>query len=276
VARYGQGDGGSATGPLFAFVVYLLLGLCSVVVAGLVIAAKLGEHPLSSQSSPLPLPKRPPIDPRVISSLETYLKNSCDAQTGLCREAPNVAPRTRWVYSDGYLAGLNVSRWNAPKLRKWTPLVEGQAVSEEAFSCGTRTIELGGGARTEAEDPAVDLNDWQEYADRLLLAALSARHAGNQQRFDELLGKAHSMWDGKGLTDRVFTADARYETYKLALYYYLTGDPAVLEVLLGLQDRDPQSNRYGGVYTEYGADLKPFPHTDTNTETTAVTWRVLR
>ncbi len=55
----------------------------------------------------------------------------------------------------------------------------------------------------------------------------------------------------------------------------MTRDKKALDVLKSMQERNPKSDRYGGIYTEYGDDLKPLPWTDTNIETTAVVHRAL-
>lgn len=40
--------------------------------------------------------------------------------------------------------------------------------------------------------------------------------------------------------------------------------------LLSLQEKNPASNRYGGLYTEYDVEGKPLPYSDTNTKTTSL------
>lgn len=234
------------------------------------LAAAIGLLAGCTPSAPVP----PPAD--VVLAISVYMARSYNAEVMLYREAPNVAPDTYWVYSDGYLAGLDVSRWNVPALTKWTVLVERAIVAEEVFAYTHRYIDLGNGVRSEAHDPgAPRLADWQEYADRLLLAAINARNAGDKARERELVTLAKRMWNGKGLTDKVHQSHGYYETYKTALYYYVTGEPAAHRVLLSLQERGRNSNRYGGVYTEYGEDGKPLPHTDVNVETTSVALRAL-
>lgn len=207
-----------------------------------------------------------------------YLSVSFDSEVGLYREAPNVAPDTYWVYSDAYLGGLDVSRWEVPKLTKWAPLVEGAVVPEEVFACTHHDMDLGNGIRSEAPDcgPEHMTDWWMEYADRVLLAALNARNAGDMARHDELMSIAEGMWDGHGMADKFYLDEGAYQTYHVALYYLMTGDQEALEVLLKMQAWDPRSNRFGGIYTEYGANLRPLPHTDTNIETSSVVLRAMR
>jgi len=140
----------------------------------------------------------------------------------------------------------------------------------------SKVIDLGSGVFTEEPDSSIIFVDWLEYADRLLLAAINAQNVGDTTRADELLSIANSMWSSIGLRDKVYLVDGKYETYKLALYYYATGRKDVLNILKKLQERDPHSNRYGGMYTEYGDNLLPFEFTDVNTETGAITLLALR
>jgi hypothetical protein len=226
---------------------------------------------------------RPPPEVTVISfngrpsqsALESYLATVYNEQLGLYREAPTVAQDTHWLYSDAYLAGVDLSGWNVPPLRRWTVLL-GETVPEEVFAFGNTVLDLGNGVKTEVEDESVVLSDWMEYADRLLLAAINARNAKNAERERELMTMARQMWDGRGLRDKVFQVHGRYETYKTALYYYMTKSSGVEEVLAKMQEKDRSANRYGGMFTEYGPDGKRFEHTDTNTETSAITLIALK
>ena len=211
----------------------------------------------------------------MIQAILLFLLVQFNSSIGLHREAPNVAPNTYWVYSDGYLAGDDLTRFTGLPLTKWWVL-RGEVVPEAVFTYGSTVTELGGGVRTEEPDCTIIFADWQEYADRLLLATINAQNAGDIVRATEILAIADSMWSGIGLRDKVYIVDGKYETYKLALYYYATGRADVRRVLKKLQERDPSSNRYGGMYTEYGDNLLPFDFTDVNTETSAITLLALR
>ena len=211
----------------------------------------------------------------MIQALLIFLLTQFNSAIGLHREAPNVAPNTYWVYSDGYLAGDDLTQFSGTPLRKWHVL-RGEIIPEEEFTWGSQVIDLGSGVFTEEPDSSIIFVDWLEYADRLLLAAINAQNVGDTTRADELLSIANSMWSSIGLRDKVYLVDGKYETYKLALYYYATGRKDVLNILKKLQERDPHSNRYGGMYTEYGDNLLPFEFTDVNTETGAITLLALR
>ena len=137
----------------------------------------------------------------------------------------------------------------------WTPF----ATSRASTTIQTRTL----------------LDDWAEYADRLLLAALSARNAGNSVRFSELMASANAMWNGRGIADKYYLNEHCYQTYHVALYFLASGNPAALQALLAQQVHDPASVRCGGIYTEYGDDRRPLANTDVNVETTALTLRAL-
>lgn len=211
----------------------------------------------------------------MVQALLIFLLTQFNSTIGLHREAPNVAPNIYWVYSDGYLVGDDLSRFQGTPLTKWHVL-RGEVVAEEVFTWGSLATSLGEGVWTEEPNSSVIFSDWLEYADRLLLATINAQNAGNSSRATELLTIADSMWSGIGLRDKVYLVDGKYETYKLALYYYATGRKDVLRVLRKLQERDSSSNRYGGFYTEYGDNLLPFSYTDVNTETSAIALLAVR
>lgn len=203
---------------------------------------------------------------------QQYLANNFNHDLGLYREAPNVAPNTYWIYSDNHLAKADISGYTVPVLRKWLVL-DGCVVPDDVFTYGSQVRDLGNGIKTEVEDSSVVFADWQEYADRVLLAAINEKNAHNGARFRELMSLAHAMWDGSGMRDKAFVVDGKYETYKTALYYFITNDPKARNVLAQLQGRDPADNHYGGWYTHY---VSPdHPAGDTNTETTAIVLRAL-
>jgi hypothetical protein len=214
-----------------------------------------------------------------VSILEGYIAAQYNPAVGLYREAPNVRPNTYWVYSDGYLVGADISRWTVPPLRKWALIVEHGSVDETVLKYQSRELAIDAtyDLRTEVEDPDAPLMlDWAEYADRLLFAAISAQNAGNWARANELIARADSMWNGNGMDDKYHQVEKQYQSYHVALYYYATGRSEARDVLLSLQEMDPRSNRYGGIYTEYGEDGRPFDWTDTNIETSATTLRALK
>lgn len=210
-----------------------------------------------------------------------FLMRRYNPTLGLLEESPNVGKGKYYVHSDAYLARLDTlsydHRYGIRPNPHWTVL-RGEVVSEEVFSYGVEERELDPVNRVFSivDRPDVVWSDWQEYADRVLLAALNARQAKNQARDGELMAIAHTMWDGHCMRDKPYNVyletDGRVtcETYKTALYYHLTGDYAALDIVLGLQERNPASENFGGMYTHYGEDGKPFPWTDANSETTAV------
>jgi hypothetical protein len=124
-------------------------------------------------------------------------------------------------------------------------------------------------------DSVMPLDLW---ADRLLLAALSAKFSGDHAREEELLVQAREMWDGKCLRDEYYRWHQQEygypacETFKTALYYHLTGDQDALAILRKMQETDPASPNYGGIYNLYDQNGDRFPPgvIDANSETTAV------
>jgi hypothetical protein len=81
------------------------------------------------------------------------------------------------------------------------------------------------------------LQDWQDYADLLLLAALAEADAAK--------GRPHLkagllLWDGKGFNDRVAKKSSHYATYKLALALWSLEERVIFELrLVGQANRLP-------------------------------------
>jgi len=233
---------------------------------------------------------------RATRDMKDYLLAGYDPGLQLIRESPNANPGIYWLFSDNYLAFLalrdaeseTASRiWEALEgydydhSQRWKAL-EGKVVPVDLFATGVTAENITGEQpqqiRTEIPDPQIHMQDWQEYADRLLMAAINEANQGDGEEALGLFEKAQMMFDGSGLADRVFEVHGYYATYKLALYLLaadrldivLAERQKVEDLLLSLQEKDPDSNRFGGVYTEYDLEGNPYPHTDTNTETTSL------
>jgi hypothetical protein len=239
---------------------------------------------------------------RATQGMEDYLLASYDSALGLVRESPNANPNVYWLYSDNYLASLALKEAEPdiastivqaidgyqfrPSVR-WKAL-GGQSVPDDLFAMGTvpAVIMAQGGKEVRSEIPSalLHMEDWQEYADRLLLAAINASNRGDKKEARSLFEKAQGMFDGSGFADRAFRERSYYDTYKLALYLIAAKKAGVqiperqrvVGLLLFLQENGPVSNRYGGVYTGYDGDGRPPPHSDTNTETTSLALLALK
>jgi len=227
--------------------------------------------------------------------MESFLLTGYDPYIGLVRESPNANPNVYWLCSDNYLASLALEKAE-PKiaeaitqsiaiyqaigqigpLAKWKVL-SGEVVPEAVFAMDVKkptiiTIE-GNEVRSEVTDSARPML-WKEYADLLLLASINAFNRGDIVEARNLFGNV--TFDGTGLTDAA-NKQGNYSTYKLALYLIAAEKvgidiPAKKEIMnriLSLQENDPTSNRYGGVYTDYDSNGKPLT-SDTNTETTSL------
>lgn len=255
------------------------------------------SEPLSTTPISTPDGTPAPIAPsEPVRMMMKYLAKNHDPGLGLVREAPNVAPNLFWLYTDNYLAQQalrDLEPHTATAIRsamqkyKFEPLeryhvLEGKCVAQRLFELGhvSRDIAVSGDKRirTDVVDPSIDMTDWQEYADRLLEAAINAFNCGDKTRAQELFKKAQAMFDGVGIADKVHSVDGNYETYKLALYLIaarrmgidLPNKQVLVNLILGLQDKDPSSNRYGGIRTHYSAPSIPVQGCDTNAETTAL------
>jgi len=125
------------------------------------------------------------------------------------------------------------------------------------------------------------INDWYNYADLLIYKALNYLLDGNLKDAVNIYGKLMQMWDGWGFKDIVAVKLGRYETYKVALGFFLSKklekiDKKIIEnyqdivenmkkIILSLQDER------GGIITDYIVqDGNIIPIGDSNTETSSI------
>ena len=210
-----------------------------------------------------------------------FLMRQYNPTLGLLEESPHIGAGRFFVQADAYLAGLDTSWYgecyHLEPSPHWRVLRDRVSLPEEEIMWGVKLLDLGGGVHSYQPDAdtVMPLGVW---ADRLLLAALSAKFSGNHVGEDELLAQARDMWDGKCLQDEYYRSHERAhgypacETFKTALYYHLTGDEDALAILRKMQETDPTSPNYGGIYNLYDQNGDRFPPgvIDANTETTAV------
>jgi len=121
-----------------------------------------------------------------------------------------------------------------------------------------------------------EMHDWETYADRLLVGALSSHWQGNDSSALNYFHSAVNMWNetAQGLQD-VETTSA-YSVYKLAMLLYTSNvlgeelpfKRALINQLYLQQEQDTQQVGFGGIITDYNADGTT--NGDTNTETTAI------
>jgi hypothetical protein len=135
--------------------------------------------------------------------------------------------------------------------------------------------------RYDIANGTAKVEDWREYADLLLLVALSNNNRGDQANAVGNFTLAVQMWDGMGLRDKAYehaygegqaqgTPNA-YATYKLGLLLYVSGKLGVR--LSSEQDVVQriwlmQNQTSGGIFTHITPDGTR-GDSDTNTETTA-------
>ena len=174
---------------------------------------------------------------------------------GLCREAPNVAANTYWLVSDNLWAWKALSMANesglsnaaeaeatADKIKaKLAELAHNYNLPTDSNglpkSYAHETV-IGDVApppyRTETNCALYNgdyvlnttmhngtvMNDWDQYADLLLYAALSCHWQGNDSGALGYYNNATKMWNetSKGVQDQAF--NGTYDTYKLALLLY--------------------------------------------------------
>ena len=228
---------------------------------------------------------------------------------GLCREAPRVAPNVYWVASDNLLAykalepydsklastirsrlvniaktySLPVSADGVPlSLRYDVVIRDYETLDMPPRDITHITLENSSYLlRYDIANGTGRFEDWREYADLLLLVALSNHNRGDHANALGDFTLAANMWDGIGLRDKAYQlaygeGQARgtpnaYATYKLGLLLYVSGklgirlsfEQDVVERIWLMQN---QTN--GGIFTHISPDGTR-GDSDTNTETTA-------
>ena len=207
---------------------------------------------------------------------------------GLFDPVVNLLPEYRgakvyWLFHDNYLAAKVLAHDNRDLAYKIRTAIRGFGVDhsgkieilfaeakhplpfrqydlQEVARIGSKVI------KTEIVTDTV-LQDWQEYADLLFLAAIAEtdRTKAHQHLTDGL-----KLWDGTGFKDQAGGEDHHYATYKLALSLIASSrlkvkpEPrsAIIERLLALQAKD------GGWITDYNSKRQPLGRA--NVETTCL------
>ena len=227
-----------------------------------------------------------------------FLKGMFNSAIGLCAEAPEVAPNTYWLVSDNLWAYKALERhepeiseaiklklielaeaYNLPVDSQGLPIsykheaVIGDTVPTPFNVTAQYTLYSDDYAiKTEIANGTAIMEDWQEYADLLLFAALSKHWEGKEEEATALFNRAKDMWDGVGICDKAAKADGTYATYKLALLLYTS---KILGIKLDFEEQlivtiwKMQDETTGGIITNYKQDGTPIG--DENTETTSIT-----
>jgi hypothetical protein len=227
-----------------------------------------------------------------------FLKGIYNSTIGLCAESPTAAPNTYWLVSDNLWAYKALEKhapeiseaiklklielaktYNLPVDSQGLPIsykheaVIGDTVPTPFNVTVQYTLYSDNYAlKTEIANGTAVMQDWQEYADLLLLAALSKHWEGKDDEATALFNKAKEMWDGVGINDKATKADGYYATYKLGLLLYtskilgikLDFEAQLIATIWRMQDKTT-----GGIITGYKPDGTPLG--DTNTETTSIT-----
>jgi len=236
---------------------------------------------------------------QIVRKAVAYLREiAYNPDLRLCREAPRVAPNVYWVVSDNLLAfkalesydpqlastirlelvkigkvfGLPTSRDGVPLSLRYDVLIRDDEMLEMPPRAVTH-ITLHNGSYLLRYDLANGTNrfeDWREYADFLLLVALSNHNRGDHANAISNFTLAASMWDGIGLRDKAYAKDNAYATYKLGLLLDVSGKlgirlPFEQDVVARVWFMQNQTS--GGIFTHMTPDGCR-GGSDTNTETT--------
>ncbi len=231
---------------------------------------------------PAPSAPVPSLD-APISAAHCFLAARYSPAYKLLQESPIVAPNRYWLATDNRLAvyalraveddvhaaALAVSI--AAHGGRRHGLIE--ALTGENIQWPPRTetqAEVDGTIWNEHRFTGARYEDWREYADLALFAALDAHNEGNDQQAVTRYRQALKLFNGIGFADKPYTSTVGhglYTTYKLALALHVAAqikeppDSRLLPALLGKQDES------GGFVTLY--DASGTPQGDASTETTS-------
>jgi len=228
----------------------------------------------------------------------------------LCREAPRVAPNVYWVASDNLLAykalvpydpqlayairselvrvaelyALPSYRDGIPLSLRYDVIIRDDAVLEMPPKDITHLTLYSSSylLRYDIANGTDGFEDWREYADLLLLVALSNHNRGDRTNAAGNFTLAANMWDGIGLRDKGYRLEYgegqaegfshAYATYKLGLLLFASGKlsvnlPFEQDVITRVWSMQNQTS--GGIFTHITPDGGR-GESDTNTETTAI------
>lgn len=249
------------------------------------------------------------LDPRLAKAVEYLRTVAYNPSLKLCREAPRVAPNVYWIASDNLLAykalepfDANLSAtirselikiakdYNLPHSKDGVPLSLRYDVvmrDDETLEIPPRDlthITLQNGSyllRYDIANGTDRFDDWRDYADLLLLVALSNHNNGDHVNALGNFTLAGNMWDSIGLRDKAYRlpygegqakgSSHAYATYKLGLFLYVAGKLGIsptFEQDVVARVWSMQNQTSGGIFTHIMPD-GTHGDSDTNTETTA-------
>lgn len=220
--------------------------------------------------------------------LENFLLAQFNATVGLVRESPDSSISIDyWLLSDNLVA-MHVLRQNhsdiAAKinltLQRYGIFTDGlhealfgSVIQLPPYTPTTAVVENDSFAvEVEQRSNATGKlqNDWVNYADILIYAALSEHNAGNDQLALYYFNRAQDMWNEAGLYDRPTQLDGFYTTHKLALLMYAADMlNQILPFRNALEDRIWMFQREdGGIRSHYLGNLTS--HREANSETASL------
>ncbi|GIV73529.1 hypothetical protein [Caldilinea sp.] len=219
------------------------------------------------------------LEPAIQGGLR-FLRGQYNPDLGLLRESTQVAYHRHWLATDNRLAIYALSAANdglADRLQQRMAdfqvpphgLIEALVGQDVAWPPRTETqtkIAVYGTDEIwhEHRQTGSRYEDWPQYADLALYAALDAYNQNHLELAHQRYMQAMNLFDGVGFADKAHGASGLYATYKLALALYVGAklqqppDHRLLEALLARQDSS------GGFITLYNAQGS---QGDANTET---------
>jgi hypothetical protein len=238
-----------------------------------------------------------------------FLLDKFNESLGLCREAPNVAPNTYWLVSDNLWAwkalqmvnesGLPdanragavakkikfslielAAKYGLPTDSNGLPIsyaheaVIGDVALPPYKTATILTLHYDGFVLKTIILNGTIMDDWANYSDLLMYAALSNHWLGNDAEALGNCSNATKMWNATSIAiqDQAFNKTIKtYDTFKLALLLYTSrvlGQSLSFESELVNRIYSQQRVSDGGIVTNYYANGTSVG--DANTETTSM------
>ena len=221
-----------------------------------------------------------------LTMLESFLLNQFDPKVGLLRESPDDSiNRTYWLLSDNLLAYHALRPYHPDiamrieqTLHKFGLMKDDlhEALFGEVIDLPPHVPQIVTLDRSDTWEIKIEIrtnqtsklmDDWTDYGDLLIYAALSENNRGNLALGLEYFDRAVKMWNGAGLFDLPTRLDGFYTTHKLALLLYAS---KVLNQTLpfrdALEDRIWQFQRDdGGIRSHYLGNLTSTREANTET-----------
>lgn len=221
-----------------------------------------------------------------IQSGLNFLNSQFNADTGLLRESPVIAPNKFWLNNDNSLAVFTLNKLGSSTLalslqrsltkygyptNNFIEVVFGKVVSWPPSTARNVIVTTVGANEIlqEFHDTSSVFSDWKDYSNLAFMGSLNEFNKGNRTNAVSIFRDAMKAFDGNGFKDKAFSGN--YAAYKVALALYTGVKISAPLGSNGVKMRNillKRQNVSGGFVTDYSTSQQYIG--DPNTETTAL------